>query len=141
MKKILLLIILTFMYSCLLNISERDIETPRDTINTLQWTLNRVKKDDFFHYFEELFAEEGQKIVKKLRKMKESTEQEDKENWSKFQEMFEKVIIKLNKVEYKEKIAHTYCTYFFPDNFYMVNVEIILKKTKYGWQIINIKDK
>ena len=128
------------MTSCLVNLSRHDIETPKDTIFTLQWVLNKIDKMDFIYYFEELFTGDGNAIVKQFEKLISSTESEEKKLWTKIQEMFKNIIIKLEKLEYTdEENAVAYCVYYFPDKYYVRNVKINLYKNRLGWRIIEIK--
>lgn len=143
-KSIISVIILSciFFFSCMYSLSKEDIETPRDTIRTLQWVLNRIKNKNFLYYFEELFTDEGEDIVdniERLMKAAKETNNPDKDVWAKLQAMYEKVIIKMDKLDFQGHKAKALCSYYFPDNYLIKKVEINFKKTSSGWQILAIK--
>lgn len=139
MKKIFSLLILAiFFHSCLFTISKQDIETPFDTVRTLQWALSKIEKNDFFNIMYELFVDEGDKIVKQLEGLEQSKKPDEQKLWKKLKEIFKNIIIKLDKLEATENTALTHCSYFFPDNYYITQVKIRMKKTRDGWKITHI---
>ncbi len=139
MKKLSILILLYVFFSgCLYTLSKTDIETPHDTIKTLQWVLQKIKNDDFLLYFEELFTGKGEEIAEKVKDLKESKEAEDKKRWLKLQEIFEKILIKLDRMKVNKGYAVAHCRYYIPQNYYIQKVIIEMEKNSDGWQIVKI---
>ncbi len=130
--------LIIILNACLYTLSKSDIESPQDTIKTLQWTLNKISNNDFILYFEELFTGQGKKIPEKIKKLSKSKETEDKNNWKNLKSIFSEVIIKIDKISIKKGMAKLICRYFFPQNYYIQKVEIEMLKTSDGWQITSI---